>query len=82
MADISTDIDMPPVLEDALTFTLSERLCIPFRLKVSDELREQAHGARQIYRQINESDPVLIGTALLGTNGTVDNYWFQSRGHQ
>lgn len=82
MAAIGTDIDMPPALEDALTFTLEERLCIPFKIPVPDELKTQAHGARQVYAQINESDPALIGTDLYGRGESFDNYWFRSRGQQ
>ena len=81
MADISTDISMPPALEDALTYTLEERLCIPFGIPVSDDLKVQAHGARQVYSQSNDCDPALISTDLHGRQGYNDNYWFQSRGH-
>lgn len=82
IADIATSIDMPPALEDALTFTLEERLCIPFGKTPSPELAKQAWGARQIYSQLNDADPALIGTALRGGGNTaVDVYWLQSRGH-
>lgn len=81
IADIATNIDMPPALEDALTFTLEERLCIPFGLTVPDELRKQAAGARQIYSQLNDAEAPLIPTALRGATNATDTQWFLSRGH-
>lgn len=81
LADIGTSIDMPPALEDALTLTLSERLCIPFGKTVPPELAKQAAAARQVYSQINDADPALIATALRGSNGSIDTQWFLSRGH-
>ena len=78
--DLVTDIPMPPALEDALTATLSERICIPFGVPIPDDLRIMAAGARQVYRQLNDADPPLIPTALRGGN-TVDTQWFISRGH-
>jgi hypothetical protein len=63
---IAVNIDMPPALEDALTFTLAERLCTPFGKAVTQELKIQAHGARQVYSQLNDADPAFIGTALYG----------------
>lgn len=82
MADITTNIDMPPALEDALTFTLSERLCIPYGKEVPSELKIQAAGARQAYSQLNDSDPVFISTGLYGEQGIYDNLWMRSRGQQ
>ena len=82
IADIATDIPMPPALEDALTWTLEERLCVPFSIPVSDELRIQANGARQVYSQLNDSDPALISTDIQGRGSPYDNYWFRSRGHE
>ncbi len=81
IADVATDIPMPPALEDALTWTLEERLCVPFEKQIPPALTEQARGARQAYSQLNDADPAFIATALRGSSGAVDTYWFQSRGH-
>lgn len=75
IGDIGTNIDMPPALEDALTFTLEERICIPFGKKVPDELKIQANGARQIYSQLNDGDPAFISTAIERGDGYPDLYW-------
>lgn len=61
VADITTNVDMPPGLEDALTLSLSEALCLPFRKKVSADLRLQASKARALYGSINVTPP-LVGT--------------------
>ena len=68
MDDIGTDIDMPPALEDALTLTLTERLCIPFQKPVTQELKTAAFGARQVYSQLNDADPAFIGTDIYREN--------------
>jgi len=81
IADIGTNIDMPPALEDALTYTLMERLCIAFQKPVPDQLRIEAHGARQVYSQLNDADPALIDTDIYGRSEIYDNQWFLTRGH-
>ena len=82
VADLSTSIDMPPALEDALTYTLEERLCVAYGKAIPDDLKNLAHGARQVYSQLNDADPAFIGTDLLGQSGTYDNLWMRSRGQQ
>lgn len=56
-----TAISWPPGMEDAITWTLSERLCIPFGKTASPDLKEQARQARGFIQSLNSKVP-RIGT--------------------
>src|SRR3990167_893388 len=69
-ANSTVNIDLPQAYEDMLTTKLSIRIAsIPrFNLQVSDDMRMMARAAEQAVTGLNNSDPALISTALLGQN--------------
>lgn len=48
VADLDTNIDLRDGYEDALTFTLSEDLAIPFNKPISKDLKDKATAARSV----------------------------------
>ena len=81
LADITTDIDMPPAFQDVLTTKLSVRLCVPFKIPVPAELKIQEHAASQLYSSMN-IQPSYIGTDIRGhnTGGAWDAQQFRTLG--
>lgn len=59
ISDLSDTFTMPPGYRDALTLSLAEELCIPFRVAPSQQLKESATKARARVFANNDVTPRL-----------------------
>ncbi len=68
LADVETDIDMAPDVEDALTWDVLRRCAPAFGRPITDDQKVLAMSAWQTLLTLKNQDPVLIPTDLAGVD--------------
>lgn len=57
--DVGTNVNLPPGYEDAITLSLMESICMPFGLKISQDLKERARMSRLNIAALNSKPPMM-----------------------